>query len=360
MSNSPTRSWPCYRASTGVRSFALALLVTSLVGCPGEQAECGDCFERGFRVTPTNADEAAPPPAILFSGFRNGWCQEDLICTGAPDVFLGDIRGGPLDMPSLCKKKEAVAFAGGHGPTAFTVNTSQEGQPVSLNATAEVPLTVWIVKGIIQAEGVASDIRIAAGRYADLGAGITFPDPRINAFPREVPDLYENASCLVAPLLLDQAGFDPGRVNIYYIKSFDLIVGGAGGLACADLTGVLPPIIFVDGEVGTSPSVLAHEIGHALGLRRSISLPADGYSSWGHTNEVYLDPYLAGLNLMRSGGHFVQQITLGQIYRMHFDQLSWLWYKKARETEYPRECQESPVQGGDCPALTRQPPRGWP
>jgi hypothetical protein len=338
--------------------LAPASLCAALAGCDGK-AKCDDCFEQGFRVVFQSETQATPPPALLFSGFRNGWCQRDFICTGSPDVFLGDVKGG-AGYAGQCEKREAIAFAGAHAPTPTVISTSAEGQNVSLKPPVQVPLTVWIVNGVTEAEDVASDIKIAAGRYADLGTGITFPDPRINSFPRNVPNLSDNASCLLAPLLVNQPGFDADRVNVYYVEAFRPEEGGVGGLACADLSGANPPLGLVDGQVATAPTVLAHELGHVLGLLRAIPLPSGGYSSWGHTNEVYLDRYLASDNLMRSGGWAVEQITLGQIYRMHFDELSWLWYDQPRETDYPRTCQESPVQGGTCPALTRHPPRAWP
>jgi len=109
-----------------------------------------------------------------------------------------------------------------------------------------------------------------------------------------------------------------------------------------------------------SPTVLAHELGHALGLLRSVPLQGGGTAASGHVNDLDLEPYLSTGNLMRSGGSWVGQITLGQIYRMHFDELSWLWLGKTPATDYPRECQNSPVQGGPCPPLTIHPSRGWP
>ena len=53
-------------------------------------------------------------------------------------------------------------------------------------------------------------------------------------------------------------------------------------------------------------------------------------------------------------------LTVGQIYRMHFDERSWLWHDRTKETDYPRTCQGNPVEGGPCPPLTLHPPRGWP
>jgi hypothetical protein len=355
-------------------SIGIAILCAATVGCgrDGEKG-CGDCFEQGYRVHPSGT-LGTPPPAILFSGFRNGWCQKDLICTGSPDAFLGDIKGGPLGFPSTCDKQELVTFAGGHAPTVAEVNTSATGQTVALESAKPVNVTVWIVEGVVPADQVVEDVRVARGRFVDLGTGLMLPAPDVKDFPTErlaeAPGLSSKASCALASNLaalkddpldnLDKPGFDEGRLNIYYITQFDITTAAPAGLTCADPTGSLPPVIFIDGEVTSSPAVLSHELGHALGLIRSIPLPGGGYGSFGHTNEVILDPYFTRDNLMRSGGIFVGQITLGQIYRMHFDELSWLWRGEPASGGYPRKCQESPVEGGPCPALTRHPPRGWP
>jgi hypothetical protein len=77
-------------------------------------------------------------------------------------------------------------------------------------------------------------------------------------------------------------------------------------------------------------------------------------------DELQLDPYLATDNLMRAASRSVSQITLGQIYRMHFDELSWLPKTRQPPDGYPRACQDNPVEGGPCPPLTLHPPRGWP
>ena len=108
---------------------------------------------------------------------------------------------------------------------------------------------------------------------------------------------------------------------------------------------------------------LAHELGHAMGLLNSGPLPGGGTAQPGDVDELLLDPWLPTDNLMRSYNDEVRQVTLGQIYRMHYDKLSWKWSNPGAPTGangYPRTCQNSPVQGGPCPPLTLHPIRGWP
>ncbi len=100
-----------------------------------------------------------------------------------------------------------------------------------------------------------------------------------------------------------------------------------------------------------TPSTLAHEIGHALGLntRPTMADKTPGQDE-GDVNELALDPYLPVDNLMYSGVGNVGHITLGEVYRMHFDQRSWLWRGRARAAATRVECQVSPVAGGTLPA----------
>jgi hypothetical protein len=364
------------RESRGLLQALVVSYASAAFSCGTTQSseKCGDCFEQGYEVAFSGEGNVSPPHAVLFSGFRNGWCQQDLVCTGSPNVALGDVKGGTLDWPSKCGKQELVGFAGGHAPTTAVLTPSAGKQDIPLKPPAQLPLTMWIVKGAATANQVNDDITGAASRYADLGAGVELGSPQIKNFPASrlatVPDLYDNASCSVAPTLTamiddpnsstDEPGFDAGRLNVYYVAGFSATSAAPAGLTCADPTGALDPVILIDGEITSSPAVLPHELGHALGLIRSTEVPGGGYAGWGHTNEVWLDPYLIKDNLMRSGGTFVGQITLGQIYRMHFDELSWLWRGQPQSGTYPRKCQGSAVEGGPCPALTRHPPRGWP
>ena len=152
---------------------------------------------------------------------------------------------------------------------------------------------------------------------------------------------------------------DPARLNVYFVREIKFI---KDGLTCygnkdPDATRY---VIFVANQEHT-PSTLAHEIGHALGLnmRPTMADKTPGQDE-GDVNELELDPYLPVDNLMYSGVGNVGHITVGEVYRMHFDQRSWLWRGRAASGGYPRECQASPVDGGNCPPLTLHPTRGWP
>jgi hypothetical protein len=328
---------------------------------------CSDCYPGGYRITPTPVlVSTVPPPAVLFSGWRNGWCREDLICTGTPEVDLGEV--GRLPFGKDCKQ-ELVIFGGGVEPTPAQISDpSLPGMTVTLKPARDLHIAVWVVENVLTVSQVESEVLVTRSLFVDLGTGLLL-HANVQAFlPSPLPGALANlddwASCDLVPKLIDPMItklYDPAKINVYYVRGFSPSAGSPMGLTCFGTPYNHPNIIFVDGDVTSAPYALAHELGHALGLQRSASIPGSGGSTYpGHSNELDLDPYLRSDNLMQSGATFVGQITVGEIYRMHFDQLSWLWHGKAPAGGYPRECQNSPVTGGKCPPLTIQPPGGWP
>jgi hypothetical protein len=284
-----------------------------------------------------------------------------------------------LNWPGKCDgaDQELVAFAGGHAPTAGQVDLASNGQTMVLDDPVSVSVTVWVVGGLIRDDEAAFEADQAKRVFADLGTGIniipavkSFPDERLG----EVSGLFDAAECSLAAGLTglvddlenpaDKPGFDDGRLNVYYVKKFADTEANPAGLNCfvPDNPALSHQnVMFVLGLLNHSPTVLSHEVGHALGLLRSTPLPNGSVTPPGHVDEIALDPYLAQDNLMRSGSvDFVGQVTLGQIYRMHFDALSWLWVNRTPGVDYPRTCQNSAVEGGACPPLTLHPSRGWP
>jgi hypothetical protein len=329
---------------------------------------CPDCFPEGWRVEfPTLPFQTDPPPAVLFSGWRNGRCESDLVCVAAPDVYLGNLEGKPKFWQPACDEREVVVFAGGQGPTLTEVTSGTSGVSLNLNAAIQVPVSVWIVGNVRDMAAVQFEADEAARVYKQLGAGIdlvmtvkNLPAPALAA----VPDLSNAATCQLAASVaaLTGGGYDAASLNVYYILGFAPSLPSLDGLNCYNPDPALShqEIMFVRGQ-SYSPMVMAHELGHALGQVRSAPLPEGGTTStWGDVDELQLDPYLATDNLMRAASRNVKQITLGQIYRMHFDELSWLPKTRPPPDGYPRACQDNPVEGGPCPPLTLHPPRGWP
>ena len=380
-----------WRQILGIVQATTSVLV--LTGCPQEEeAPCVDCFDReGYELNFSGLPAGTKPPsAVLFSGWRNGRCQNDVVCTGSPSVFLGDVRWGAVEWSKDCNPddQEVVVFAGGQEPVLATpvvasgagLRLSGTSVLVAFNGPFKVDVRVWAVgnpsTSITPAQrfvqltndmNTAHNESLTAARiYSEAGTGIDLSFT-VDSFTTsalsttDFDDLYNRASCsLVSKLEVAPKSYDPTQLNVYYVGG----VQGAVGRDCYVQGGGVSGqnIIFVQGSNPFSEFRLAHELGHALGLLNSGPLPDGTTSPPGHVDEMYLDTWLAPDNLMDSGPEEVHHLTLGQIYRMHYDKLAWKWRRPgaaAAPNSYPRECQNSPVAGGLCPPLTLHPTRGW-
>src|SRR5215217_6606915 len=122
------------------RTWFVALGTCLLAGCPPKsqsQTVCVDCFDiDGYHLDLSAGSGANPPAAVLFSGWRNGRCQDDVVCTGTPDVFLGDVRWGAVEWSVDCnaEDQEIIAFSGGHQPFDATPRLAP-GQNGKLSST---------------------------------------------------------------------------------------------------------------------------------------------------------------------------------------------------------------------------------
>ncbi|HET9041215.1 MAG TPA: hypothetical protein VFN40_13640 [Gemmatimonadales bacterium] len=364
------------------RSAPLVLLV-GVLAADWQPEDCPDCFHEGYRIDMSAAPVGtAPPPAVLFSGYRNGRCRDDLICTGAPDAWFGDLDGAVMNWWSSCgdQDREMVVFAGGHAPTVLHPAAGSTDFTPTLDPPATLSIAAW-VEGADPS--LASDpqvqprvdwatlqLEMTQQIFDDLGAGIKL-DFSVNTLPGTLPTdvsaILDDADCDLAAKLTTGATGNPAlaamqastSLNVYFVNRIHYMYDGVTCFGDANPTSTRYVIFMA--ELQHAPSTLAHEIGHALGLVGVAALPGGASGSYaGDVNELKLDPYLGTDNLMFSGVTDVGQITVGEIYRMHFDKRSWLWGSKSAAGGYPRECQADPVAGGPCPPLTLHPTRGWP
>jgi hypothetical protein len=200
----------------------------------------------------------------------------------------------------------------------------------------------------------------ANGLYAMNRAGIVFKSLSTLAYsPTQGTVIGEG--CVNAAGLA-QAGaslYDPGAINVYYVSKVDgsnylfgyncyaksIVVGGSNAIA--------ENIIYL--SLASRPTTtLAHELGHALGLRGSV----------GHTFGV---PGFTNRNLMMSGLDLATQnlqdhFSLGQGYRMSLDQLSWLNHTRPNGAAPIRTGDDRPCQltvaataSDPCPPLALDP-----
>lgn len=355
---------------------AALLALTGCNGCePPAESVCGDCLDTdGFRIEYPDPVSPDRPAVLLFSGWRNGYCQYDVLCTGTTETFLGDVRWNAddfdpePDLSQFCDKEELLAFVAGRSPSSPSVSSW------FFNAAAKVPVTLWRVKNQWPPDDkwleVFQDQEVAAGNlYRDLGTGITFevtkpsvlvdvsPDPSATYFDCANPKKFRNKTAADGY----DPGYDPSTINVYFVSE---VRPGAHALTCQpddqDPNGPWDVILL---SKGSYVHALAHELGHALGLVRSAPL-ASGGTVWTGDVGTEMDRHFGGDNLMYYNDTDPNSLTLGQIYRMHYDVKSWLGRRQLASPTgppmYPLNCQDDPVSHVPCPPLPLGPPRGWP
>ena len=362
-------------------SIAIVLLV-GLLAADWEEPECPECYEYGYKVDLLGLLGADPPGAVLFSGYRNGRCQEYMLCTGSPDAWLGDLHGAVFDWWNSCSdNREIVLFAGGYAPTVLTPPQTSTSLTPTPNGETTLSIAAWIAEPSTPVQNASARGSSPRGKAEQqlieaktllkrLGSGVTLDyviNPLPDTTPASMPDFLTYANCdMYATLEGAAAGSteaamqDASRLNLYFVHD---IKWARNGLICYDATDPVtkPYYIFIDDTLTQSPSTVAHELGHAMGMLVQASLPNSSVGqSPGDINELELDPWLHGDNLMMSGVTDAEQITVGQIYRMHFDERSWLRRGVLPAGGYPKTCQANPVANRPCPPLTVYPPKGWP
>jgi hypothetical protein len=127
----------------------------------------------------------------------------------------------------------------------------------------------------------------------------------------------------------------------------------ASGLYCA--AGLASGRVILLKRGGLEPSLLAHELGHALGHRRARRL-ADSPLSFNHPTDS--TPGFDKTNLMRlaTPGHSREWLTIGQAFRMNVDAASWYQIEPGIADRHPgRVCGCEPYRTEVCPRLDRHP-----
>jgi hypothetical protein len=350
-----------------------------LLGTCRKGSVCGDCLDNTgvhleFPDPPVNTEQ---PAAVLFSGWRNDRCQTDVLCTGAKEVFLGDVRWRPgqfrfADLSRFCDKKELVTFASGRTPATLYSTGGLALPPPGTDwfgPPKEVDVTLWEVDAGGWDKHDA-DQSTAQTLFATLGTGMTMKfavgGPPLSLTPTNGSYFECDAqSTNGGPANGDPSrarqllpGYVPKAINVYYVTE---VRAPAVALTCPDANNPAAAWNVIFMAANHDHRALAHELGHALGLNRTATLPG-GTSVWtGDIDELDMNRAFGDNNLMFYANLDPGNLTIGQIYRMHFDIRSWVNQGVPPVNNgYPRACQDSPASEGPCPPLALRPPEGWP
>lgn len=258
-------------------------------------------------------------PSIAASTCTNDWL-----------VANGGLAGvGNLLERDGCNSEVAVFSRGNafHFLENLAFWTSQrETLEISLDRPLKVPLTVWLVAtgSRAGAEGdVAEANRIFSRHRAGFELVATYVDAANLAAIWPAPGQW--CSWVI------QNHYVRDQLNAYYID--DIPLGGAVGYNCGP--------IFVDTHYA-GHRVLAHEIGHSMGLA-----PANDHYSQPNSGDP--NPQ-ANLMFWADGG---DQLTLGQAFRINMESFSALNRLNLR-TGPTRDCYAA--SDAFCPGLGLKPP----
>ena len=177
------------------------------------------------------------------------------------------INVGSLTSASSPNRNEAIAFGEDRATVRVNTNwTDSTGDefPVTLGNRLSLPVTVWIVQGPFDSQrDHAIDACIeTASIWDDERMGIRFSNFQIRDATND-PDIDDAILNSVGgdarnwDDFSDDIGFDPGRINIYWINT----VNGSTTTGWSDFGARI-----VMGQ-NTGDELLVHEIGHAFSLR---------------------------------------------------------------------------------------------
>ena len=301
--------------------------------------------------------------AVIMDARKATGCHDGSAGASSEWVFgsSGSNAFENLRVPGTCNSEIAV-FSANHAVHLESVTTWTDApgdvHTVTLQPLKDVDVHLWVMDDATAATA-HQHIAIARDLYIENRVGVRFvptvrklADVTTDSNPGSVVDggiSVSGSHCLALPPIQAKPYYTPNTLNVYYVnKPFR-------GRNCATKATptdcLLDPVLHPPGDAniifigsGAATTSLAHEIGHAYGLR-----PA-----WcdGHTENVVGIP---ADNLMNAlGGDERSTLTLGQVFRMHTHADPWggtMLIRNNYPTRVGRTCMPN-LFSATCPALT--------
>lgn len=333
---------------------AVTVAVINLVLSAAAPSRAGDTIKIDNATTWSS-------PAVLYDGQVDGACHKDLVFSGA-SFDLGDVGTDghcPPQVTIFTRDFGALMVTRPWG----TQGTVGEYLPLKVPPRPRLRVQVYVVgdEDLDLGYGIteATDAAQAVFEEQRTGIALVFPDIiwvspgsdsalRIGQGCDNALGLRTTLPVLARPWLnvFFVTGMKIGTMT--GLRGYDCAVtldGASGNLYDYDAQNV----IYVD-TAKFLPATVAHEIGHALGLLTPEK------TLWGHTTG---QPGFTSDNLMWDGSNSVDQISLGQSYRMNFDARSWL--NRPLRLVRPRRfrvCASDVTYWWECPPLALDLPAG--
>jgi len=247
--------------------------------------------------------------AIVMINARTAAGCEVQVSRSAGMSEVGNLLAGCKPWIAVLAANKAVLFK---APANQWTDGADDEDSVTLKPIIDVPVRVWIANPKA-AKKARDDMARANLTYEQNKVGIQFV-PKYEDVPADSVGVIDDAivvatdgtfKCRKLPELQRSAFYVAKTLNIYYIK--EAITGQNCAITQPEGDG---NITFIGG--GANRATLAHELGHAFGLR-----PMD---AGGHTDGL---PGFGSTNVMVGNGTAARKrFTAGQVFRMntHADQ----------------------------------------
>ncbi|MBI3678989.1 MAG: hypothetical protein HY235_01055, partial [Acidobacteria bacterium] len=276
-------------------------------------------------------------PVILALEARGPECKGQAFLQTSPSFFSRQL--GTNRIEARCWKPDALGpriavFAEGKAVTYLDreqVRTRTEGDQLKLELRppTQLPLQIWLLSEDLRSEAqdqvaYANWVfgRNLAGFVLDAGMSTV-------TAPEAVPDSNEDdEACSKALALLPSLSFRPQtRIHVFYGKGVSLT---------CPVSAPVQPIIFIESR--PTLGVLAHEIGHAVGLAGPDGEPGRDYPE-GHTN-LERERFDGTNTMWELSGLYVYHFSLGQVFWMNLSGRSILatHKKETGEIKDPLGC----------------------
>ena len=251
------------------------------------------------------------------------------------ELSLGNLLAGCEPWVAVLSTNNAMGLA-----TPVWTDGAQDERSVDLKPVVEVPVSVWIVNPAAADEAI-DHIANANFLFQKNKVGVQF-DPKYRRVSGEAVATIEEGfkiredntyRCLNIRQIQRSGFYDRKTLNVYYINQ------AATGRNCAITRGGGDGNITFIGTVANR-ATLAHEFGHAFGLR-----PGD---DGGHADDDDTG------NIMNAGGTSRRHLfTAGQVFRMNTHDDEWggtMLIKNGQRRGPVRKCPPL-TTSASCPAL---------
>ena len=312
-------------------------------------------------IVKINGLQSGEQAIVMLDARKVGGCHDGSAGAASEWVFPSTgmtLHENLLPPDATCTSSEVAVFTKNHfmqlEPITTWTNALGDLHTVTLQPLKDVPVHIWVFDDATK-DKAQEHIDLATQIYGDQRAGVRFV-PTIqkvtNSADQQTVRNGVNSTgttCLNLAAIKGTTFYTPNTLNVYYVnKTFrgkNCAIAPSPPLCTSDAT-TYPPgdanITFIGSTAATTS--LAHEIGHAFGLRPAA---CDGHTE--NRTDMLWD------NLMNAlGADERKTLTLGQIFRMYTHDDAWggsMLLKNNIPGGVGRSCVPN-VYGATCPELS--------